>query len=95
MKKNLIESYRHLSFNTIWPTLIEKGWWKIDIGNRTDTVYMAMNFYMAIYVNVIAAEIWDLENFHKGNIIAGVHYFERCVSTCIFVSTCAYVRECK
>ena len=76
IKKNTITS---LSFPVIWNKLKKQGWWEITVLDRTDPVYKAMGFFKTIYINVLAVNKWNLTCLFNKEIIAGIHYFERCV----------------
>ena len=76
IKKNNIPS---LSFPVIWNKLKKQGWWEITVLDRTDPVYKAMGFFKTIYINVLAVNKWNLTCLFNKEIIAGIHYFERCV----------------
>ena len=78
-KRIMKNTFPSLNFDAIWKILKKQGWWEVTVQNRTDPVYKAMNFFSTIYINVLAVDKWNLNCFFNKEIIAGIHYFERCV----------------
>ena len=77
-----------VQWSYLWALLEDSGWRKILIGDVTDPVYVAMNYYAEIYVNVTAKDIWKLEAFFHGEIRCGEHYFRRYVCSVAVVCLC-------